>query len=121
MSHFMHKTEAIAALRAAADLIEKLDIDTWFVEAQAYHLTAEALATAARLPGTWTKDVSAAEMFQLSQGIVQLHANRDQVCVAKPTGRTRTVKKVVVPPVYEDVEVPELDWDCTPLLSREAS
>lgn len=126
MSDLITRAEAIEALRAAADLLESLPDDFhnwWYADVQAYNLTADEMATAARLPGTWTKGVAGENdsMFELSQGIVELHANRDQVCTAVPTGRTTTVKKLVTPPVYEEVEVPEMEWDCPPLLAGEPS
>lgn len=122
MSHFLPTSEAVAALRAAADLIEKMPDDHWFVEAQTYNLTAEELASAARLGGKWEKDTGAGgDTFVLRQGILELHASREQVCVAVPTGRTTTVKKVVTPAVTEDVEVPEVEWICEPLLSKAES
>lgn len=123
MSHFPSRTEAVAALRAAADLIETMPFDTsWFADVETYNLTAEQLASAARLPGRWEKDITGTDndIFMLSQGIVELHADRDQVCVAVPTGNKVTTKKIVTPAVYEDVEVDEVEWVCEPLLSKGA-
>lgn len=113
------RAEAVAALRAAADLIESLPIekDSWFVSAEAYNLAADDLATAARTPGTWTKNATDT-MFEISQGIVALHGNRSEVCEARETGNTVKVRKVVKPAEYEEVEIPEVVWDCKPLLSK---
>lgn len=118
MSHYLPRDEAVAALRAAADLIEKLPFEkSWFVQANTYGLAAEQLVEAARLGGKWEKDASD-DLFELSQGIVELHADREKVCRAVPTGRKTTVEKVVVPAVTEEVEVDEIEWVCQPLLSK---
>lgn len=120
MSHLLPRDEAVAALRAAADLIESLPDRSWYVEAETYNVTAEQLASAARLPGTWEKDVAGPNdsIFTLRQGVVELRANREQVCRAVPTGNTVTVRKVVQPAVTEEVEVPEVEWVCEPLLGK---
>lgn len=122
MSHFLPKSEAVEALRAAADLIEKMPERYWYVEAEAFNLTADQLADAARLPGCWEKGVAGVDdsMFMLSQGIVELHADRGTVCVARETGNTVKVRKVVKPAEYAEVEVPEVVWDCEPLLARKS-
>ena len=117
----MKRDEAVAALRAAADLIESLPIDKWwYVSVEAFNLTAEEMALVARSPGTWEKSLAGTDndIFQLTQGVVEVHAPREQVCVARPTGKKVTTKKVVTPAVYEDVEVDEVVWDCQPLLSK---
>jgi hypothetical protein len=119
----MSADEAVAALRAAADLIERLP-DTidhlWLVSAETFNLSGEDLAAAVHVGGTWEKDVAGVdgELFELRQGIVELHANREEVCTAVPTGRTTTVKRVVAPAVVENVEVPEVRWECAPLLTK---
>lgn len=112
--------EAVAALRAAADLIESLPFDNlWFLQVDTYNLTGEELGHVVRLPGTWEKDLSGGgAMFVVRQGIVELHADRDEVCTAVPTGNTVKVKKVVTPAVTEEVEVPEVRWECEPLLAE---
>lgn len=121
MNNLLSQAEAVAALRAAADLIEKLpDIGYWYVEAKTFNLTGEQLAGAARVGGRWEKDATDA-MFELRQGIVELHASRQEVCTAVPTGRTTTVKKMVTPAVYEEVEVDEVEWECAPLLAKAES
>lgn len=108
MSRRLSRDEAVAALRAAADLIEKLDEDHWW--------------SAARLPGRWEKGTAGTNdsMFMLSQGIVELKGNRNEVCVARPTGNKVKQQKVVTPAVYEEVEVDEVEWHCEPLLARAA-
>lgn len=72
----------------------------------------------------WTKDYSG-QFFHLSTnfGAVAFEAiaAREQVCKAVPTGRTTTEKRVKVAAEYEDVEVPEVEWVCAPVLSEAAS
>ena len=123
MSHYLDRSEAVTALRAAADLIESLPFDkSFFVEVEAYGLTVDQLTDAVRLGGKWEKDTAGenGSMFELRQGIVELKADREQVCEARPTGRKVTAKKIVVQPVYEDIEVDEIEWVCAPLLAKAA-
>ena len=120
MSHFLPAHEAVAALRAAADLIEMFDSDSrfWYVETETYNVSAEELAAAVRLPGKWEKNGND-NFFTVRQGIVELHGDRQKVCEAVPTGRTVKVRKQVAPPTYAEVEVPEVEWRCAPLLAVE--
>jgi hypothetical protein len=117
----LSKSDAVAALRAAADLIERLPFDRWcYVAAEMFNLTAAEMAAAAQSGGKWEKDTGGINesLFVLRQGIVELYADRDEVCKAVPTGRTTIVKRVVTPAVLEDVAVPEVEWVCEPLLAK---
>lgn len=122
MSEMLSRDKAILALRAAADLIESLpDIPRWFVECEAYNMTAEQLAAAAAVPGGWDKDPTDV-FFRLVRDLhglpFTLHGDREEVCRAVPTGRKVTKPKLVAAAVYEDVEVDEVEWVCEPLLSK---
>ena len=125
-TYALTRDQVVSTLRAIADRMEADDcFDTgpsWTVDVSAYALTGEQIAAVAASSGTWSKGLTGTSgtIFRLSQEVgdatVEVHGSRDQVCVARETGQTITQRRQVSPAVYEEVEVPEVVWDCQPVL-----
>ena len=131
MAYCLTRDQVVTTLRAVADRMESdpaMDVgDRWCLAVQAYGLTGEQIAAVAASPGTWHKSVTGTDdsLFELHQEVgdaaIEVHGSRDEVCVARETGRTVTQRRQVTPAVYEEVEVPEVVWDCQPVLARAES
>ena len=124
-------SETVSGLRALADFlevnaakIEQADGGRIYVSCQDYPSDDKAALTAyASIPGGWDKEaVDTHNLFYLRRmfGPVKFEvvASRDQVCERVPTGAKTTVKKVVSPAVYEEIEEDEFEWRCSPVLAR---
>ena len=122
VTRYLTRDQLVATLRAAADRIDSdpaFDLGvSWTLDVAAYGLTGEQFAAVAASRGTWTKGfVGTGETtIRLSQevgdGTVSVFASRGEVCTARETGRT--VTRTRYEPV--EVEVPEVVWDCEPVL-----
>lgn len=121
--------EALESLKEFADFLaanhDRLTDVKFDLDFMIYNASEKELAALLRCPrpfdNRWEKDGTDSNFYLRTQfgevGFAAM-ANRDQVCQAVPTGRKIVRRRLVsTSPVYEDVEIDEVEWVCEPVLT----